>query len=112
MYNRSSDYSMSAVYSNPSSIPHTVNIQHSYLQYKANLPAVHCTAYLLGTAYLQCTAYLLCTAYLQCTAHLKLGLLFPDMTLTNCWKVMADVDPENCCNPMNAEQLFQHCAAV
>jgi hypothetical protein len=35
-------------------------------------------------------------ADLQWTAHLKLGLLFPVITFTNCWKVMAEVEPENC----------------
>ena len=29
------------------------------------------------------------------SCHLvKLGVLFPDITLTNCWKVMAEVEPE------------------
>jgi hypothetical protein len=37
-------------------------------------------------------------ADLQWTAHLKLGLLFPVITFTNCWKVMAEVEPENCNN--------------
>jgi hypothetical protein len=39
-------------------------------------------------------------ADLQWTAHLKLGLLFPVITFTNCWKVMAEVEPENCNNKL------------
>ena len=30
----------------------------------------------------------------QLTAQVKLAVLFPDITLTNCWKVMAEVEPE------------------
>jgi hypothetical protein len=36
---------------------------------------------------------------------LKLGLLFPVITFTNCWKVMAEVEPENCINKVRQEQI-------
>ena len=40
---------------------------------------------------LSCSTSLLTCLSLQCTAQVKLCVLLPDITLTNCWKVRAEL---------------------